>query len=175
LTLYEGMFLLDSAEVAHDWDALKQHVTEMVTRCGGEILYTERWPDRKLAYEIKGRRKGTYLLTYFRGDGGIISPLRREANLSERVLRALILKNDAALQEIERHKEAQQRGTILAPAEGGAPVAPPGPLEPGIARDEFGPSDAVAGHAGPAVAAVKAAVVDEEPGAEKDAVVGEEE
>jgi len=134
LTFYEGMFLLDPADAAHNWEELKNYVTDMVTRHGGEILYTERWPDRKLAYEIKGRRKGTYFLTYFKADGGAVAPLRREAQLSERILRVLVLKNDRALEEIEKRREAQQKSA--APPE----VAPAdsAPADSAPAGDETG-------------------------------------
>ena len=33
------------------------------------MVYSERWPDRKLAYEVKGCRKGTYFLPYFTAPG----------------------------------------------------------------------------------------------------------
>ena len=103
----------------------------MVARHGGEILYTERWPDRKLAYEIKGRRKGTYFLTYFKADGSAVAPLRREAQLSERILRVLVLKNDQALEEIEKRREAQKKS--VPPAE----TAPAGSSPAGDETEEF--------------------------------------
>jgi small subunit ribosomal protein S6 len=156
LTLYEGMFLLDSADATHDWDGLRQHVTDMVTRCGGEILYTERWPERKLAYEIRGHRKGTYLLTYFRANGSAVAPIRRESGLSDRILRVLIVKNDGAVEEIERRKEAQQRGAILAPpVDLGTSVSAVGTFDADESQEEFGPDEAVPeGVDAPAVAAV---------------------
>jgi len=107
LTYYEGMFLLDPADAARNWDDLKGHVLDLISKHGGEVLYTERWQDRKLAYEIKGRRKGTYLLTYFQAEGEAVADIRRDAQLSDRILRVLILRNDRALAEIEERKAAQ--------------------------------------------------------------------
>jgi ribosomal protein S6 len=134
------MFLLDAADATQDWEGLKQHVTDLISRCGGEILYTERWPDRKLAYEIKGRRKGTYLLTYFRAPGEAVKPLRREARLSEQVLRVLILENTRALQEIEKRKEAQEKVRVRAAEAASAGGAPPAGDE---TPEEFGNEEAV--------------------------------
>ena len=145
MTLYEGMFVLDPADVAHDWEGLKRHVTDLITRCGGEVLHAERWPDRKLAYEIKGRRKGTHFLTYFHAAGDGIAQLRRECQLSERILRVLVLKNDHAAAEIERRKEAQAQGKVLAPHEIHS-RAPAAPVTAPEAEDEgeFGAEEAAA-------------------------------
>jgi ribosomal protein S6 len=103
------MFLLDPADAANDWENLRQHVVQMIERLGGEILYSERWPDRKLAYDIKGRRKGTYFLVYMKLDGTQVAPLRREAQLSDRIIRALVLRQECLLGQIERYKEASTR------------------------------------------------------------------
>jgi ribosomal protein S6 len=132
-------------------------VTDLVTRHGGEILYTERWPDRKLAYEIKGRKKGTYFLTYFRAAGEAISGVRRDAQLSDRILRVLIVKNERALAEIEGRKEAQQVASA-APADG----SPVGAFDGDELRQEFGPEEAVAGPGG-AGRQAKRARVEAEP------------
>lgn len=106
MNVYEGMFVVDPADAAGDWEGLKQHICQLVERLGGEIVHSERWPDRKLAYDIRGRRKGAYFLMYFRLDGAKIAELRREAQLSDRLLRALILRRDGMEGPLERFKEA---------------------------------------------------------------------
>jgi small subunit ribosomal protein S6 len=63
LRLYEGMFLIDSNLAAKDWTELETHIQEILKRNRAELLYSERWPDRRLAYDIKGCKKGTYYLT----------------------------------------------------------------------------------------------------------------
>ena len=44
-------------------------IVELIEKAGGEILVSRLWEERRLAYPIKGQRKGTYWLTYFRLDG----------------------------------------------------------------------------------------------------------
>ena len=114
MNIYEGMFLLDPADAAGNWENLKQHVTELLEGLGCEILYSERWPDRKLAYEIKGCRKGAYFLTFFRANGDVIPRLRQEAKISERILRFLLLRKDNALEEIEKLKVERREDTAVA-------------------------------------------------------------
>lgn len=91
---YEGMFLLDSTQAAQDWDNLRKQVLAIVERRGGDILNAKKWAERKLAYEIKGHKRGTYFLVYFKMQSQNIAILRRDLHLSEIVLRNLILVHD---------------------------------------------------------------------------------
>lgn len=88
---YEGMFLFDSA-VATDWSAIDQEVRRLLGRIGAEPVVCVKFDDRKLAFEINGRRRGTYVLTYFDAPPNRIGELERDARLSELVLRALVLR-----------------------------------------------------------------------------------
>ena len=88
--LYEAMFLVDSAE-AVDWDAVITTIENILGRAEAEIVSIKKWDERKLAYEINGKTKGTYILCYFRADGKRIQDIERDVQLSERIMRVLIL------------------------------------------------------------------------------------
>ncbi len=90
--VYEAMFLFDSNRFARDPAVLPAEVEKMITSEGGEVLVSRLWEDRKLAYPIRGHRKGTYWLIYFRGPSGSIAPLNRQCEIHDQVLRQLILK-----------------------------------------------------------------------------------
>ncbi len=92
--LYEGMFVFDANYAGKDWPGLEQHVNDLVQRHEGQMVHSERWPDRKLAYEMKGCKKGTYYLTYFNAPTTAIQGLQRDCELSDRVLRAMFLYDD---------------------------------------------------------------------------------
>ena len=117
--LYEGMFIFDSNLATKDWHALEQHVQDLMARNGAVIEYSERWPDRRLAYEINGCKKGTYYLTYFRAPKTAIQGLTRDCQLSERVLRVLILHDEAfeELCEKRKNREAEAEAAAKAAAE----------------------------------------------------------
>jgi len=97
MVVYEGMFILDSSKYARDPAATSQLVTDMISQHGGTILASRLWDERKLAYPIKGHKKGIYWLTYFRMDGGNISPLERQCEITDDIIRKLILKVDARI------------------------------------------------------------------------------
>jgi len=97
--LYEGMFLVDSGVASDDWDAMIQTVQNLLTRYGAEIESIKKWDSRRLAYKIRGKTHGTYILTYFRIDGTKISAIERDVQLSEDIMRALILRTDRMSEE----------------------------------------------------------------------------
>lgn len=88
--LYEGMFLVDPAEAA-DWGRITAALESVLKKADGEIVSVRRWDERKLAYEINGKSRGTYILCYFRADGQKLREVERAVQLSEQIMRVLIL------------------------------------------------------------------------------------
>ena len=89
--VYEGLFILDSDVYARNPDDVSGQVTGVVEQFGGEVLLSRLWDERKLAYPIKGHRRGTYWLSYFRIDSQKVKELTRQFQLSNSVLRFLFL------------------------------------------------------------------------------------
>ncbi len=89
---YEAMFLLDSSKVAVSWEESEKHVHDILTRNDSEIVASRQWDERRLAYPVEGNKKGTYLLTYFKTDGSKLKEIVSSCQLSDVILRELILK-----------------------------------------------------------------------------------
>ena len=105
--VYEGMFLLDSNRYARDPGGVSGQITQIVEKCGGEILASRLWNEQKLAYTIEGHRKGTYWLTYFRLDSGKQGELTRACRLNENILRNLVIRiDDRLVDTLVRHATA---------------------------------------------------------------------
>ncbi|MGD0571487.1 MAG: 30S ribosomal protein S6 [Sedimentisphaerales bacterium] len=97
--LYEVMFLIDSAEAAKDWDGIIELVTKVLNKIDAQIVSLKKWDERPLAYPIKRCSRGTYILAYFKADGLKIHELERDVLLSERIMRALILRVEHLTEE----------------------------------------------------------------------------
>ncbi|MCO6043923.1 30S ribosomal protein S6 [Aeoliella sp. ICT_H6.2] len=97
--VYEGLFLFDANKFARDQQGLPAEVEQMVVDGGGEVVVSRLWEERRLAYPIKGQRKGTYWLIYFRSPTDAITPLNRKCELHDGVLRQLVLKIHPSLVE----------------------------------------------------------------------------
>jgi small subunit ribosomal protein S6 len=90
--VYEGMFILDSNRYGRDPETVSQQIPAMIEKLGGEMLVSRLWEERRLAYPIKGQRKGTYWLTYFRLDSLKLGDLRRQCQITDDIVRVLFLK-----------------------------------------------------------------------------------
>ena len=94
MQVYEGMFILDPAKYSRDAAAATQQVADIITQNGGTILAARLWDERKLAYPIKGHKKGVYWLTYFRMEGANLAALERQCEITDDIIRKLVLKVD---------------------------------------------------------------------------------
>lgn len=94
---YEGMFLVDSGK--SDFEAACQPIRNVLDRSQAQILTIKPWDERKLAYEIGGRRRALYVLTYFKIDPASTSDIERHSDLIEEILRVLILRHDELTEE----------------------------------------------------------------------------
>lgn len=139
--VYEGMFLIDSNRAASDLKAAIGEIEEMLKREEAEILMCRKWDERRLAYDIRGHRKGTYVVSYFRVAGDRIAEIERRCRLAPMVLRTLILQvpekqldNLMAKVEAPRPVEAWDRDRRSGPPRSGdrapqrAPVAQTAPV-----------------------------------------------
>ena len=97
--LYEAMFLVDSVEATADWDGINAAIGSILEKSEAEIVSTRKWDERRLAYDVNGKSKGTYILCYFRADGGKVREIERNVQLSERIMRVLILTTEGREQE----------------------------------------------------------------------------
>jgi small subunit ribosomal protein S6 len=105
--LYEGMFLVDSGKAASDWDGVNAAINKILDRAEAEIVSMRKWDDRRLAYDIKRTSRGTYMLCYFKAEGQKIQGIEKDVQLSENVIRVLILSTEQMTQEdIERETPA---------------------------------------------------------------------
>lgn len=125
-TVYEGMFLLDSNRYGRDPEAVSGQIPRVIEEAGGEMLVSRLWDERRLAYPIKGHRKGTYWLTYFRLGGEQLGGVRRQFQLNDSILRFLVLKIDPRIVEtLVEHAKSATVASAADVVEGQAPARGP--------------------------------------------------
>ena len=96
---YEAMFLVDSAEATANWSETLTAVNTVMERAEAEVISLRKWDERRLIYEIAGCKRGTYILCYFKSGPSAISGIERDVQLSESLLRVLILRADQITEE----------------------------------------------------------------------------
>jgi small subunit ribosomal protein S6 len=128
--VYECMFLLDPNKVANDVQTAAKTLHTLIERNHGEILASRPWDERRLAYPIKGHKKGQYYLTYFRTEGPNIKAMEGDFQLNELILRYMILHIEPKLVDlmltVAKDEHALALQTVNEPAEGDGEAAPDG-------------------------------------------------
>ncbi|MEZ6241825.1 MAG: 30S ribosomal protein S6 [Phycisphaerales bacterium] len=96
--VYEVMFLVNQA-VAADLSSLVDHINEVLSRAGAEVISMRKWDERRLAYPIEKQKRGVYFLAYVALGGEGPTKIERDVVISEKIMRVLITKADHLTEE----------------------------------------------------------------------------
>ncbi len=91
--VYEAMFLFDPT-AGSTWERVEEQVKRLMERAEGELIKMKKWDERRLTYEVEGRKRGVYVLAFFRAPTEKIAGLERDCQLSEEIIRVLVLCRD---------------------------------------------------------------------------------
>ncbi len=94
MTKYEIMYIINSTILEEGRDAVIAKVDAVLTEAAATISKTEKWGERKLAYPIDKKKTGFYVLTMFEMDGTKLVDVERKLNITEEVMRYIIVKQD---------------------------------------------------------------------------------
>lgn len=108
ISTYEGLFLFPQSAAA-DLQGAVDHLKGLLDRASAEIISFCKWDERKLAYEIKGNKRGVYFLTYFKAPASSLVTLEHHCNLSEQLLRFMITKADLIPEATIKAAEGQSQ------------------------------------------------------------------
>jgi len=128
--LYEAMFLVDAADAAADWDGVTAMVETLMQRAAADVVNIRKWDERRLTYEVAGRRRGTYILSYFRATPDAVAGLERDVQLNERILRVLILRGDQVNEEQIHAETPAMKAEAPPETAAGEPATPSAPAAP---------------------------------------------
>ena len=91
---YETMFILSTQLTDEEKQAGVKLVEDTLAKAGAVEIKTEVWGERKLAYPIKKKENGYYVLTLFQMDGTGLTEVEAKLNITESILKYMIVKND---------------------------------------------------------------------------------
>ena len=139
---YEAVYIVDPDLGDERISAITAKYRGIVESGGGAIEKIDVWERRRLAYEVKGRTEGIYVVMQFQAKPPVEAELRRIFQISEDQIRFLIIRRDdddavlpvaapapaaaAALPVAEAAPEpapAETADPVMAPAETPEPVA----------------------------------------------------
>lgn len=89
---YEVFIIIDPDLSDDTVVAVDDKLKNIVTSNGGAVLDYVPWGKKKLAYPVKKRTRGHYVLMEFAGAAGLVAELERNMRLDERVLKFITVK-----------------------------------------------------------------------------------
>ena len=91
---YETVFIMTPVLSEELIDETVKKYTKIIKDGGGEMVNTDSWGLRKLAYPIQKKSPGYYYCLEFKGSGKPIPPMELAFKRDEKILRFLTVKLD---------------------------------------------------------------------------------
>jgi small subunit ribosomal protein S6 len=88
---YEIMLIVRPEADEEAFKATTDKVSGWITAEGGEVVKTDLWGRRRMAYSIKGIREGLYAVIAFKSEPAMLAPFEHNIKLAEEIVRYLIV------------------------------------------------------------------------------------
>jgi len=86
---YEILVIIDPRPTDEEVAALLTQLGEQVKSLGAELTTVDNWGKRRLAYDIRKQREGTYAVFEVSAEPSMVKEFERQLRLNENVLRFL--------------------------------------------------------------------------------------
>ncbi len=107
--IYESVIIINATLEDAQVETEIEKIKDFILKNGGELRALEKWGRRRLAYAIKKKNNGFYVLYEFKAPGDIVAKLERQYLLNENVIRFMTIElNKKAL----KAKEVGQKTPI---------------------------------------------------------------
>lgn len=89
---YELVVIISPGVSEEDLPATLEKVKQLITSRGGSVTEVRQWGRRRLAYPIRRFAEGNYVQTQFQMEPGLTKELEASLQLSEDILRHLLVR-----------------------------------------------------------------------------------
>lgn len=90
---YELTYIIDSSLTEENMNTVVEKINNVIKR-DGELLEQQNLGEKRLAYPIKKKQKGTYIFSVLKGQRTTINETERTLKLTDGVLRYLTVRID---------------------------------------------------------------------------------
>ena len=116
---YEIMFIISPDAPEEDIDKINGQIEGIITAGGGKAEKIEKMGKKRLAYNVKKFREGSYVLFTVQADGPIIKEVERRLRVVDLVIKYITVRMDEDMKHQEkikahRQKRASRRGSARA-------------------------------------------------------------
>jgi small subunit ribosomal protein S6 len=106
---YESIFIASPELAEEQADELVKYFEGIIAEQGGELLKTDRWGRKKLAYDVKKFSEGNYTLFELKAGSKLIAELERRYRNHESVIKYLSVRIDETQKAASRQKVRYDR------------------------------------------------------------------
>lgn len=110
--VYEMMYIA-IPEISDDELAkLNDSLQKVIESQGGKVVKIEDWGKRRLAYEIKHKKEGRYVLFEIEGSGREIAELERRMRVNDYIMRYMTVRVDLDRKAAEKVREKREKRRV---------------------------------------------------------------
>ena len=109
MRLYETIFIASPTLTDEQNDELVKHFEGVIAEQAGELLKTEKWGRKKLAYEVQKFSEGYYTLFQMNAGPKLVAELERRFRNHDSVIKFLSVRLDADQKAADRNKARFER------------------------------------------------------------------
>lgn len=106
---YETIFIASPTLTDEQVDELVKYFEGIIAEQGGELLKTEKWGRKKLAYEVEKFSEGFYTLYEYTAGPALVAELERRFRNHDAVIRFLSVRMDEDAKAGDRQKQRFER------------------------------------------------------------------
>ncbi len=106
---YETIFIASPVLTDEQVDELVRNFEGIIAEQGGELLKTDKWGRKKLAYEVQKFSEGYYTLFEMNAGSNLIAELERRMRNHDSVIKFLSVRMDEQSKAADRQKVRYER------------------------------------------------------------------
>ena len=115
MAFYESIIIIRQDVSSSDVDKIVDDLKQVIKSYDGNVVKTEYWGLRTLAYEIKNNKKGHYYFMGIEATKPLLDELDRKTKLSESIIRTSLVRVDTISKDpspILRAKGSNEENTV---------------------------------------------------------------
>jgi small subunit ribosomal protein S6 len=108
MEIYESLFIIRPSLSDEETSALIDKMKGVAEKTGAQFMKAENLGKKKLAYEVRRERKGTYAHFYFKAPNNTVGELERAYRLEDNVIKFLTIHHEKELESMRPVESSAQ-------------------------------------------------------------------
>ena len=108
MEIYESLFIIRPSLSDEETSALIDKMKGVAEKTGAQFIKAENLGKKKLAYEVRRERKGTYAHFYFKAPNNTVGELERAYRLEDNVIKFLTVHHEKELESMRPVESSAQ-------------------------------------------------------------------